>query len=301
MVEQQLIPDCDIRHITKLIKDKVINKIKFILKMSFLQVEAFKRDREFRQRQLRDDEQQRSLQQQQQKSVDSTFATTADGSSADIPIVPSGTNISSLEMNGDASAAAQLAAVAASGHPATIAVGQLSLADLEKALAKVEWIDKRWLNNLRILQVIKPQASTEHLTAVTICPTSTGSSETGIMPAAQQISLGKITEKGGKGAGLVQFLGQLIATSAANSTIVQLPPQQQHERTTAEGEIAAQQQQQLPPSTQPLLAMVNNALNAAAFSLAQNGMELKNSLVWNCIKYFSVVMPVRRSSSLTFL
>ncbi|KAL3119889.1 hypothetical protein niasHT_007017 [Heterodera trifolii] len=146
MVEQQLIPDCDIRHITKLIKDKV---------------EAFKRDRDFRQRQMRDDEQQRVLQQQlvQQRLSEAPEGTAPSSSSA----TSSGANYGIEQLNGDASAATvtvqHLAAAVGGGQPTTIAtVGQLSLADLEKALAKV----------------IKPQQA-DHVSNVTICSVPTES------------------------------------------------------------------------------------------------------------------------------
>lgn len=92
-----------------------------------LQVEAFKRDREFRQRQLRDDEQQR---QQQMKGSGEVAAAIAIEAAAENNAVAT---TSEIIVNGEAT----VAQLAAAGHPTTIAVGQLSLADLEKALAKV--------------------------------------------------------------------------------------------------------------------------------------------------------------------
>uniref|UniRef100_A0A183CD35 non-specific serine/threonine protein kinase n=1 Tax=Globodera pallida TaxID=36090 RepID=A0A183CD35_GLOPA len=157
MVEQQLIPDCDIRHITKLIKDKV---------------EAFKRDRDFRQRQMRDDEQrvQQLLQQRSSEAPEGTVALSA-GTAV-------GLNTGSEQMNGDTAAATvvvhHLAAAVGGGQPTSIAaVGQLSLADLEKALAKV----------------IKPQTA-EHLNSITIGSVSSSDLGASSTAQSQQVSSG---------------------------------------------------------------------------------------------------------------
>uniref|UniRef100_A0A914I1U0 non-specific serine/threonine protein kinase n=1 Tax=Globodera rostochiensis TaxID=31243 RepID=A0A914I1U0_GLORO len=158
MVEQQLIPDCDIRHITKLIKDKV---------------EAFKRDRDFRQRQMRDDEQ-RVQQLLQQRTSEAPEGTVALSSGTAV-----GLNTGSEQMNGDTAAATvvvhHLAAAVGGGQPTSIAaVGQLSLADLEKALAKV----------------IKPQTAEQHLNSITIGSVSSCDLGTSSTAQSQQMSSG---------------------------------------------------------------------------------------------------------------
>ena len=89
MVEQQLIPDSDIKHITKLIKDKV---------------EAFKRDREFRLRQLQ-------LQQQQLEIVNNPIP------SAVVIVAPTSCIVAPAPVLNTATSLAHLAeALAASSH-----------------------------------------------------------------------------------------------------------------------------------------------------------------------------------------